>query len=175
MNSQKGSACGHPERGDWVAFAGGELEGRPPTALCASCRAQSEATGSQAPRAVLCFQCYQADLARQRALKAAADLDTASNARFQCQLPFEPVNRPRLERLRTARAQVRASASTGSARFEQRRRQAQIAARHALQRIVAGVRRQGAVTPDETRAFASAVHAAELQLPESWLPFVVSR
>jgi hypothetical protein len=31
------------------------------------------------------------------------------------------------------------------------------------------------VTPEERRVFAAAVHAAELQLPESWLPFVVAR
>lgn len=175
MNTKERSACGRVEPGEWVAFAGGELEGPPTTALCASCRRLKDTVGPQASRAVLCFQCHQADLVRQRALKAAGALDTGSVARFQCQLPFEPVNRPRLERLRTARAEVRATASTGSARFEQRRRQAQIAARHALQRIVAGVRPHGAVTPEDKRAFASAVHAAELQLPESWLPFVVSR
>jgi hypothetical protein len=28
---------------------------------------------------------------------------------------------------------------------------------------------------EETRQMAAAVHAAELQLPESWLPFVVSQ
>jgi hypothetical protein len=28
---------------------------------------------------------------------------------------------------------------------------------------------------DPGRAMASAIHAAELQLPESWLPFVVAR
>jgi hypothetical protein len=173
MNEQ--SARGHAEDRDWVAFAGGELEGRPVATLCMSCRKAEDALGSVADRTVLCFQCHQADLARQRALKAAGDLDTASHARFQSQLPFEPVNRPRLERLRTARAEVRATASTGVARFEQRRRQAQIAARHALQRIAGGVRARGSVTPEERRAFASAVHAAELQLPEAWLPFVASR
>jgi hypothetical protein len=63
----------------------------------------------------------------------------------------------------------------GSGRFEVRRRQAQIAARHALQHVMSGVRVPGSVTHEESRVFAAAAHAAELQLPESWLPFVVAR
>jgi hypothetical protein len=61
------------------------------------------------------------------------------------------------------------------ARFADRRRQAQIAARHALQRIAAGVASYRATPVDREREIAAAIHAAELQLPESWLPFVVSR
>jgi hypothetical protein len=124
---------------------------------------------------VLCFECHQAELKRQRAVRAAGDLETGSEARFQSQLPFEPVNRPRLDRLRAERATIRVRAAEGAGRFEGRRRVAQIAARHALQRMAGGVRARGAVTPEESRVFAAAVHAAELQLPESWLPFVVAR
>jgi hypothetical protein len=124
---------------------------------------------------VLCFGCHQTEVRRQRALRAAGELDTASAARFQAQLPFEPVNRPRLDRLRAERATIRVGAVAGAGRFDARRRQAQIAARHALQGVVSGVRVRGSTTPEERRVFAAAVHAAELQLPESWLPFVVAR
>ena len=55
----------------------------------------------------------------------------------------------------------------GAARYVDKRRQAQIAARHALQQIAEGVQARGATL--------AAIHAAELQLPEAWLPFVVSR
>jgi hypothetical protein len=55
----------------------------------------------------------------------------------------------------------------GAGRYADKRRQAQIAARHALQQIAAGIQSRGAVM--------SAIHAAELQLPEAWIPFVVSR
>jgi hypothetical protein len=55
----------------------------------------------------------------------------------------------------------------GAGRYVDKRRQAQIAARHALQRIAAGVQARGVTL--------AAIHAAELQLPEAWLPFVVSR
>src|SRR5258708_10484429 len=148
---------------DWVAFPGGELEGERPKALCPPCRAalKQRGTASPAPRP-LCFQCYRAEIERQRALRAAGDLDTASEARFQTQLPFEPIDRARLDGLKAARADVRRAAAGG---YEDRRRQAQIEARHALQAIAANLR---------SRGLASAVHAAELQLPESWLPYLVS-
>jgi hypothetical protein len=41
-------------------------------------------------------------------------------------------------------------------------------------RVVAGPNRFGAL-PDRGLAIAADIHAAELQLPESWLPFVVSQ
>jgi hypothetical protein len=111
------------------------------------------------------------------ALRAARNLHTASEARFQDTLPFEPVNRARLERLRTERA----LSKTGSARFADKRRHAQIAARHALDRIAAGLRSSGVREPERHPstvahpAIADVFHAAELQLPEAWIPFVVSR
>ena len=81
--------------------------------------------------------------------------------------------------LKVERSPARASMlATSSGRFANRRRQAQIAARHALQRIAAGLAGTGAWKPtpaDREREIAAAIHAAELQLPESWLPFVVSR
>ena len=99
--------------------------------------------------------------------------------RFQAALPFEPLNRPRLNMLKTERTSARASMlATSSGRFADRRRQAQIAARHALQRIVAGLSRASTSKPtpaDREREIAAAIHAAEIQLPESWLPFVVAR
>src|SRR5262249_44199670 len=118
----------------------------------------------------LCFQCYQADLQRLRTLKAAGELDTSSEARFQFQLPLEPVNRPRLETLRAERKHARAATPA----TVDRRRQAQIDARHAPQQIAAGLRARGLTAPAHPAIFES-IRAAELQLPESWLPFVVGR
>jgi hypothetical protein len=123
----------------------------------------------------LCFQCYRAELERERALRAAGQLDTASEARFQTQLPFDAVDTPRLDALKAERAQARAAAVIGAGRFVDKRRQAQIAARHALQRVADGLRARGLARDDRHRAFAEAIHAAELQLPDAWLPFVVSR
>jgi hypothetical protein len=127
----------------------------------------------------VCFQCYRAELDRERALRAAGVLDTASEARFQSQLPFEPVNTPRLEMLKLERAEVRAAATAQPAGpYADKRRAAQIAARHALQRVAFGLKARGLASSERTvreRALFAAVHAAELQLPDSWLPFVVSR
>jgi hypothetical protein len=131
----------------------------------------------------LCFQCYRAGLDRERAIKAAGQLDTASDARFQSQLPFEPIDKPRLEMLKAERADARAFASLGVGQFVDKRRQAQIAARHALQTIAGLNARElsshaassGVEREARDRAMTMAIHAAELQLPESWLPFVVAR
>jgi len=174
---------------DWVGFPGGELEGKRPKVLCPACRADvgrilwARRTEAGVPerraRRTLCFQCYRAEMDCDRALKAAGQLDTASVERFQTALPFEPVNRPRLEMLKVERSTSRASTlATASGKFADRRRQAQIAARHALQRIAAGLAGSSAwklTSAERDRAMAAAIHAAELQLPESWLPFVVSR
>jgi len=153
---------------EWITFPGGELEGRRPKARCPACRARNGRLESRAP---LCFQCYRAELDRERALTAAGQLDTASDERFQTALPFEPINMPRLQMLRAARATERAAEraglQTGAGRYADKRRQAQIAARHALQQIAAGVQARGTTLAE--------IHAAELQLPEAWLPFVVSR
>ena len=154
----------------WVAFPGGELEGRQPRVMCRACRDRATRT------ALLCFQCYRAELNRERSFKAARDLNTASAARFQCALPFEPVNRPRLDWLRAARAAERAAAlQTRHGRMVDRQRRAQIAARHALQRVVAGLHAVNPSSSTSPMSVGTAVHAAELQLPESWLPFVASR
>jgi hypothetical protein len=171
---------------EWVSFPGGELEGRRPKVLCPACRQalQGEAAGRQVgstrptrptrpirPTRPLCFQCYRADLDRQRAIIAAGQLDTGSEARFQYQLPLEPVDRSRLDSLKAARGHARIASVQGIGAYIDKRRHAQIAARHALQAIAVGVR-----SPAERRtAFGDAIHAAELQLPEAWLPFVVSR
>jgi hypothetical protein len=130
-------------------------------------------------RRTLCFQCYRAEMDRDRALKAAGELDTASAERFQTALPFEPVNMPRLGMLKAERSTARVSELvTSSGKFADRRRRAQLAARHALQRIaasLAGNSSSGPTSGNRERAIAAAIHAAELQLPESWLPFVVCR
>ena len=167
---------------EWLTFPGGELEGKRPKVLCPACRealtrevATYGASGAARRSRLLCFDCYRADLARARALKAAGELDTASDARFQSQLPFEPVNRARLDRLKTERAEARTTASEGVGQYADKRRRAQIEARHALQAIAAGLKERQLTPAAQSHAFASAVHAAELQLPEAWLPYVVAR
>ncbi len=152
---------------EWVSFPGGELEGRRPRVRCAACRARRRTD------ATLCFQCYRAELDRERALRAAGTLDTASEARLQQQLPFEPINEGRLAMLKVERAEARGSLVYGADRFADRRRRAQVAARRALQSIIAARPSRASAAYDRT--IAAALHAAELQLPDSWLPFVSAR
>jgi hypothetical protein len=163
---------------EWVTFPGGELEGRRPKALCPDCRARlhrATVSGGQLGPRPICFQCYRAELARERALTAAGDLETASVERFQSALPFEPVNGSRLALLKAERHQSRVAMAEGAGRFVTKRHEAQIAARHALEIIAAGLHARRLEADDRERVMASAIHAAELQLPEAWLPFVVSR
>ena len=157
---------------EWVSFPGGELEGRRPRVLCQVCRAGLE---GRRPGGTLCFQCYRANLDRERALRLAGRVETGSAARFQEQLPFEPLDEARLALLKTERTEVRGALLQGVERFADRRRRAQIAARHALQSIVAARPSRASGVAAYDRTIAAALHAAELQLPESWLPFVVSR
>ena len=126
------------------------------------------------PSRPLCFQCYRAELDRQRAIGAAGALDTGSAARFQVQLPFEPVNRARLDALKAARAEARSDAKRGVGRYVDKRRQAQIAARHTLQCLADGLKARKLTPAAAAHAMDAAIHAAELQLPDAWLPFVVS-
>ena len=170
---------------EWVSFPGSELEGKRPKALCPTCReglrrqalAPSGAPGPSGRARPLCFQCYRAELDRERTLAAAGTLDTASEARFQCQLPLAPVNTARLEAQKAERSESRASASVGIGQYADKRRHAQIAARHALQAIAQSLatRRLTPASPEAARTMDAAIHAAELQLPDSWLPFVISR
>ena len=172
---------------EWVAFPDGELEGRVPRTLCPDCcrrlarEAKRCADRRPSGRRPLCFQCYRAGLDRAQAIQAAGQRETASEARFQDSLPFEPVNNARLAVLKVERAMARAASSTGADRFADRRRQAQIAARHALQQVGLELTRGNVSSPSRTesdearRLQAAAIHAAELQLPAAWLPFVVSR
>jgi len=167
--------------GEWVAFPGGELEGKRPKALCPSCRealkleTASARRGAPTRQRPLCFQCYRAELDRDRAFYAAGRIDTATEARFQAQLPFEPVNHGRLEMLKAERTTARAASVQGIGEYVDKRRRAQIAARNALQAIVAGLKARNLPPTLEAGVLAAAAHAAELQLPESWLPFVVAR
>jgi len=107
--------------------------------------------------------------------------------------------------LKVDRARAREASVVGVGRFVDKRRQAQIAARHALQTIAQGLLARGAratgssaatgtaaatngaaatgtnAAADATaatyadREIAMAIHAAELQLPDAWIPFVVAR
>ena len=164
----------------WTPFPGGELEGPRTRALCPACRALKSAPDSNAPaKPALCFQCYRTQFERDRKIKAAGELDTASEARFQVALPFEPVNVPRLTQLKIEREQSRTQARAGIGIYADRRRRGQIQARRALDRIFRGlqqreIKNRNLATARES-SIAAAVHAAELQLPESWLPFVVAR
>jgi hypothetical protein len=178
---------------EWAPFPGGELEGRRPKVLCAECRERQKARTPEACRRnALCFQCYRAGLERDRAIRAAGQLDTASEGRFQHVLPLEPINRPRLDRLRMERAAARARARMGAGRFVDKRRHAQIEARHALLRIAIGVKAYGDGRPGERhddghleewrgagraveRQDAAGAGGLAAQLPDSWLPFVATR
>ena len=172
---------------EWVSFPGGELEGKRPKALCPACREvlRREAAGfasspswpsrRSSPSRPLCFQCYRAELERERALRAAGDLNTASDARFQFQLPFEPVNPARLDLLKAERAEARTAASEGIGQYADKRRHAQIEARRALHAIAAGLEARQLPPALQVKTMDAAIHAAELQLPDAWLPFVVSR
>ena len=144
---------------EWVTFPGGELEGKRPKTLCGPCRLRKAAG---APARAICFHCYRADRLREQSLRNASQFEASSAARFQDGLPFEPIDVPRLERLKIEREDARQKSRAGAGQYVDKRRQAQIAARHALQRLAEGLRAQG-------------LHAAELQLPEAWLPFVASR
>ena len=109
---------------DWTPFPGGELEGARTRARCPTCRARTgrdTAAAGGAGKPALCFQCYRADIDKNRKLKAAAELDTASDARFQCTLPFEPVNASRLARLGRACWSTRTRPSPGKTRGANRR------------------------------------------------------
>jgi len=166
----------------WTPFPGGELEGQRTRALCPACRAKrlsSSQDVSDGSKPALCFQCYRAELERNRKIKAAGELNAASEARFQVSLPFEPVNAARLARLKTEHEESRRQARVGVGDYIVRRRRAQIEARHALDRIFKGLKQRNLAYPGQLKArelsIAAAVHAAELQLPESWLPFVVAR
>jgi uncharacterized SAM-binding protein YcdF (DUF218 family) len=179
MNTLRIEPAAQTPESDWMPFPGGELEAPRPKARCADCRARDRTSGATAPpRRAVCFQCYRAELERNRKLKAASELNTASEARFQFALPFEPVNTSRLARLRTERQAAQANARTGIGACIEKRRRAQIEARHALARIFQGLKERRLMEPANLQVrstLENATHAAELQLPESWLPFVVSR
>jgi hypothetical protein len=166
---------------DWLRLPGGELEAPRPRARCAACLAaaagdQHGATGSGfREEKPICFTCYRTELARERALVAAGQLDTGSLARFQSALPFELVDRPRLARLRAERLAARRASGGGAGCFADRRRSAQISARHALQAVARGLRiRYLESAPHQEHAL-TANRAVELRLPDAWLPFIASR
>lgn len=149
---------------EWVALPGGELEApRPSTpgvpgareaawsraTTCRACRDRRQGRSGNEPSSehppLLCFACYRLGIERDLKLRAARELHTASDARFQISLPFEPVNRARLNQLRAARGEARAAERSGAGRYTDRRRRAQIEARHALQRLAEGLKARGLV------------------------------
>ena len=73
------------------------------------------------------------------------------------------------------RPEAREVASRGIGQYADSRRRAQIQARHAMQTIAAGLQARRRTPADQAQTMASAIHAAELQLPEAWLPYVVTR
>lgn len=164
---------------EWIAFPGGELEAPRPKVMCPSCRAEmrrAQLQGTELVRRTLCFECYKTDLARARAMQIAASLNTASEARFQDGLPFQPVNAARLAALKAERAEARkAEAATTVGPYANRRRDAQIRARHAMAKLAEGLRARQLTPAARRTALTDAAEAAEMQLPESWLPFVVSQ
>lgn len=166
----------------WVPFPGGELEGKRPSVSCPACRAaQPRPTApsslAEARNRTVCFQCYRADLDRQRAGRAARDIGldpAAATARFQEALPFEPVDRSRLARLKVERLALVRARHAGLGQYGHRRRQAQIAARHTLQRLASGLAsRQQTSLVDGGLVNVVTIHG--VPLPASWLPFVVAR
>lgn len=172
---------------EWVALPGGELEGRRPVVRCPDCREKQVRAARESGGALgelpgpLCFACYRAGVARERALKAARERISASERQFQWALPFEPVDRTRLARLKVERAGARAAAIAGVGRFANRRRQAQIQARHVLQRIADGLlARQTPSNPallqsGQPLVTATAVPTEAPSLPGAWLPFAAAR
>jgi hypothetical protein len=156
---------------EWTTLPGGELAGQCPRALCPTCRDRL------APK-LICFQCYRAGWERDRALTAAGQLDTASDARFQYVGPFRPVNTGRLAALKAERTrlktQVKAQIETQVESCANRRRRAQIVARHALFPASSFQPRASRRRPLPARTIEAVTVAADLQFPESWLPFVMS-
>lgn len=164
----------------WIAFPGGELEGKRPKTLCEACWRLEPRARTSSSSAPLCFQCYRAKLNRVGQLDSPPSIGGTArheldDSRWQWLLPFEPVNRPRLEMLRAERAAARAALQNGAGRFLDKRRQAQITARRALQEVATGLRARRASKAGQNQVLAEVAHAAELQLPEAWLPFVVSQ
>ena len=154
---------------EWVSFPGGELQGKRPKTH------PTDQTHTTHQAGTLCFQCFRTSLDRDRAVKAAGELDTATDARFQFVLPLEPVDCSRLSMLKGERALARAEARLGAGEFVDRRRRAQIEARRVLHSVFERLRARQLPASLREQQFASATHAAELQLPDAWLPFVVSR
>ena len=146
---------------------------------CPSCREalkrEAATYGPSSRRSrLLCFDCCRADLERARAFKAAGELDTASEARFQSQLPFEPVNRSRLEMLKAERSESRAAARRGISQYVDKQHHAQIEARHALQANAGSLKDRELAPAAQVQAIPSVIHA-ELQLHDVLLPFAASR
>jgi hypothetical protein len=167
-------AGSEPLGGEWVLLPGGELEARRPRAWCRACRAAVRGAGETRLSGALCFECYRAERRREAALSAAGRLFTGSAERLQAGLPFEPVNRPRLARLRMERLALRTAERTSHPHADRRRR-AQLEARRTLSALAQGLWVRAVPATVHRPTPEAAARAAAGPFPESWLPFVVGR
>lgn len=86
------------------------------------------------------------------------------------------MNTSRLARLKVEREDARVKAREGAGSYIEKRHRAQIDARHALARLLHGLKQRELTGAGQgQRAAGMAMRAAEMQLPESWLPFVVAQ
>ena len=85
------------------------------------------------------------------------------------------MNRQRLRMLKADRSEARVAASRGIGQYVDQQRLAQIKARHALQAIAVSPKARQLAPAGQVEATVSAIHDAELQTADVWLPFVVSR
>ena len=114
-----------------LRFQAASWKGSGPRCMCPACRLRAfraSASQGRAPRTRRASpesrapspesrSVFSATASTRRAsgrCSAARNLNTASEARFQDSLPFEPVNRARLERLRAERSTARAALKSGS-------------------------------------------------------------
>jgi hypothetical protein len=164
---------------EWIPFPGDELLGERPPVECAGCRNRaSGVAGAGSPKRTICFQCYRAHFERRRRLAASLEALSASEGRFLLTQPFESVDHERLARLRHTRELARADAARLS-RFDRRRRDAQIAARHLLDSggVAGAAQQRPAVAVSAARVVQAVASggAVPLQMPLAWLPFLMSR
>ena len=135
---------------------------------CAACRAR----GGARSRALRCVSSVIArSWIRNGPSRPPVSWIPLQTSVFGRPLPFEPIDQlPRLQMLRLERAAERAAFADGRRplAWTKRRQGAEITRRV--------TRSSGSRRASEARGVTlAAIHAAELQLPEAWLPFVVSR
>ena len=170
---------------DWVGFPGGELEGKRPKALCPACRDGPSAPGRRATGPTPSCPLFPM-LPRRNRPRSRPQGGGPAGHRVGGAVP----DRAAVRAGQPAAARDAEGGAIDRARLDARnefgqvcRPQASGADRRAPRAAAdrSGPRRQQCVEADapgndvREREMAAAIHAAELQLPESWLPFVVSR